>query len=120
MFFFQAEDGIRDLVRARGLGDVYKRQGGYIESIELRHTPDKSPGTGRAWIRTDKTIVADEPVDPVAGYVCLVDTAHGMNVRVDPREWLCLLYTSDAADERSRVDLGGRRLLKKKKQPKSS
>ena len=25
--FFQAEDGIRDLVRSRGLGDVYKRQG---------------------------------------------------------------------------------------------
>ena len=24
---FQAEDGIRDLVRSRGLGDVYKRQG---------------------------------------------------------------------------------------------
>ena len=27
VFFFQAEDGIRDLVRSRGLGDVYKRQG---------------------------------------------------------------------------------------------
>eukprot|EP00656_Telonema_subtile_P024138 TRINITY_DN26039_c0_g1_i1.p1 TRINITY_DN26039_c0_g1~~TRINITY_DN26039_c0_g1_i1.p1 ORF type:complete len:155 (+),score=1.35 TRINITY_DN26039_c0_g1_i1:19-483(+) len=32
VFFFQAEDGIRDLVRSRGLGDVYKRQllGGYL------------------------------------------------------------------------------------------
>ena len=33
-------------------------------------------------------------------------------------EWkkgkLCLLYTSDAADERSSVDLGGRRIIKKK------
>src|SRR5678815_5307434 len=32
--------------------------------------------------------------------------------------WLhdtCLLYTSDAADERSSVDLGGRRIIKKKK-----
>ena len=28
-FFFQAEDGIRDLVRSRGLGDVYKRQAVY-------------------------------------------------------------------------------------------
>ena len=28
VFFFQAEDGIRDLVRSRGLGDVYKRQVG--------------------------------------------------------------------------------------------
>ena len=26
IFFFQAEDGIRVLVRSRGLGDVYKRQ----------------------------------------------------------------------------------------------
>ena len=26
MFFCQAEDGIRYLVRSRGLGDVYKRQ----------------------------------------------------------------------------------------------
>ena len=30
-FFFQAEDGIRDLVRSRGLGDVYKRQ-----SLQMR------------------------------------------------------------------------------------
>ena len=28
--------------------------------------------------------------------------------------YLCLLYTSDAADERSSVDLGGRRIIKKK------
>ena len=26
-WFFQAEDGIRDVERSRGLGDVYKRQG---------------------------------------------------------------------------------------------
>ena len=31
----------------------------------------------------------------------------------------CLLYTSDAADERSSVDLGGRRIIKKKKQAKT-
>ena len=29
----------------------------------------------------------------------------------------CLLYTSDAADERSSVDLGGSRILKKKTTP---
>ncbi len=28
---------------------------------------------------------------------------------------VCLLYTSDAADERSSVDLGGRRIIKKTK-----
>ena len=32
----------------------------------------------------------------------------------------CLLYTSDAADERSSVDLGGRRIIKKKKKKVSS
>ena len=38
-FFFQAEDGIRDLVRSRGLGDVYKRQvkkGGFTEVCRAR------------------------------------------------------------------------------------
>ena len=35
-FFFQAEDGIRDLVRSRGLGDVYKRQSGYRSGIHDR------------------------------------------------------------------------------------
>ena len=34
-FFFQAEDGIRDLVRSRGLGDVYKRQGGGLGATSL-------------------------------------------------------------------------------------
>ena len=32
----------------------------------------------------------------------------------------CLLYTSDAADERSSVDLGGRRIIKKKKSAQSA
>src|SRR5678810_327952 len=32
----------------------------------------------------------------------------------DPLPYPCLLYTSDAADERSSVDLGGRRIIKKK------
>ena len=34
VFFFQAEDGIRDLVRSRGLGDVYKRQ---LFGLPLKH-----------------------------------------------------------------------------------
>ena len=38
-FFFQAEDGIRDCLLSRGLGDVYKRQGylsGYLACCLLR------------------------------------------------------------------------------------
>ena len=34
-FFFQAEDGIRDLVRSRGLGDVYKRQVGKAYNVQF-------------------------------------------------------------------------------------
>ena len=88
VFFFQAEDGIRDLVRSRGLGDVYKRQ-----------------------VETGWETVLQEAKD--AGIpVIMVDR------RADvPRDlYACLLYTSDAADERSSVDLGGRRIIKKKKQ----
>ena len=36
VFFFQAEDGIRDLVRSRGLGDVYKRQ---VHRLGRDHRP---------------------------------------------------------------------------------
>ena len=36
-------------------------------------------------------------------------------VAASARVKYCLLYTSDAADERSSVDLGGRRIIKKKK-----
>ena len=36
LFFFQAEDGIRDLVRSRGLGDVYKRQDRELVSFLLQ------------------------------------------------------------------------------------
>ena len=32
---------------------------------------------------------------------------------------VCLLYTSDAADEEDSVDLGGRRIIKKKKKQKT-
>ena len=40
VFFFQAEDGIRDLVRSRGLGDVYKRQ--YEHLFGIRELADRA------------------------------------------------------------------------------
>ena len=85
-FFFQAEDGIRDLVRSRGLGDVYKRQARSGRDLPAGQALG---GDGRA---------ARDP------------EVRGSAAR--PKG--CLLYTSDAADERSSVDLGGRRILKKK------
>ena len=86
MFFFQAEDGIRDLVRSRGLGDVYKRQ----------PLPGPSPRAEGASAGS-----ANSAGESAAG-----EAAAALNA--------CLLYTSDAADERSSVDLGGRRIIKKK------
>ena len=51
LFFFQAEDGIRDLVRSRGLGDVYKRQvqerQGEIAGRHRRGGRDLHPGFGQ-------------------------------------------------------------------------
>ena len=46
VFFFQAEDGIRDLVRSRGLGDVYKRQ----MTTKLKLLRDQSGRAGAAFI----------------------------------------------------------------------
>ena len=44
-----------------------------------------------------------------AGFV--KETGKGVVVLTNSNN--CLLYTSDAADERSSVDLGGRRIIKK-------
>ena len=41
-------------------------------------------------------------------------------VRITDRSGTCLLYTSDAADERSSVDLGGRRIIKKQNKEQHS
>ena len=53
VFFFQAEDGIRDLVRSRGLGDVYKRQEVVSEAevvvdVELQRGRGRGPTTRSA------------------------------------------------------------------------
>ena len=88
LFFFQAEDGIRDLVRSRGLGDVYKRQ-------------CSSSASDARKISRNSALIVSLLKGPL--FACSSDCS-------------CLLYTSDAADERSSVDLGGRRIIKKKKQ----
>ena len=87
LLLFQAEDGIRDLVRSRGLGDVYKRQ------RDQQRQQDRSA-------REDRGI--DGRHRPVRSVIQITVVT-------------CLLYTSDAADQRSSVDLGGRRIIKKKK-----
>ena len=87
VFFFQAEYGIRDAQESRGLGDVYKRQ----ESSGTACGTSVSPG---AWRRATSR------------------RSGGASARWSTA---CLLYTSDAADDLLCVDLGGRRIIKKKK-----
>ena len=117
MFFFQAEDGIRDLVRSRGLGDVYKRQ----DMPRVSSTKSLSGHSlGAAGVQEAiyaLLMMRDDFICASANIESLDPEADGMPIvreRVDG----CLLYTSDAADERSSVDLGGRRLIKKKEKQK--
>ena len=86
VFFFQAEDGIRDLVRSRGLGDVYKRQ--------VLGAADAAAA------------LAFQAGERARGRIVHPGEARLFHA--------CLLYTSDAADDLLCVDLGGRRIIKKK------
>ena len=88
VFFFQAEDGIRDAQESRGLGDVYKRQALAPSQREL------------GWFVGAQGLAPFRSAQLVAGRCART----------------CLLYTSDAADDLLCVDLGGRRIIKKKTQ----
>ena len=101
-FFFQAEDGIRDLVRSRGLGDVYKRQ--QMDDLGKLVTMD--------WVLQSEKWLS------YTSYLADGDRERVRQVMVTQRNQLCLLYTSDAADDLLCVDLGGRRIIKKKKETK--
>src|SRR5665811_2199609 len=59
-FFFQAEDGIRDLVRSRGLGDVYKRQ----VRIEVRRAAQIKQGEKIIGNRVKVKIVKNKVAAP--------------------------------------------------------
>ena len=61
LFFFQAEDGIRDLVRSRGLGDVYKRQG-QMHRLPYRKPPADLKARKPAQRRIFRRIVNPAPV----------------------------------------------------------
>jgi len=61
--------------------------GGYVRSIEVLRAPGSRPGEGQVWIRTALPLLEDEPISPLAAYLGLIDTANGMNVRLDPQEW---------------------------------
>ena len=111
VFLFQAEDGIRDLVRSRGLGDVYKRQD--FDVLICYQTIEHLSDEGNYSVAKKHCQVAFlARVDQHIKKLCYFN-APNRTYPVDGHD-TCLLYTSDAADERSSVDLGGRRIIKKK------
>eukprot|EP00658_Telonema_sp_P-2_P063350 TRINITY_DN52089_c0_g1_i1.p1 TRINITY_DN52089_c0_g1~~TRINITY_DN52089_c0_g1_i1.p1 ORF type:complete len:140 (-),score=52.76 TRINITY_DN52089_c0_g1_i1:120-539(-) len=132
-FFFQAEDGIRDAQESRGLGDVYKRQRPRREGEVVKNNDPRAGDVIRSMFggevnlratraealqeREEADVVTRDDGDltraPHTG-----DAATRMEQIMTYWNALvknCLLYTSDAADEEDSVDLGGRRIIKKKK-----
>ena len=143
VFFFQAEDGIRDLVRSRGLGDVYKRQlhkdavrqrtkviDGANDQQHRRGAMDDAhrldpahridhkdgPGLQRKHLRQS----GDGENSETRQQDDVLDALNQIETRIRMLGVACLLYTSDAADERSSVDLGGRRIIKKTNKKKKN
>ena len=55
--FFQAEDGIRELVRSRGLGDVYKRQA-LMRAVVGPDLGVKASGGVRSYADAQKMVAA--------------------------------------------------------------
>ena len=134
--FFQAEDGIRDLVRSRGLGDVYKRQVLSQSFLLIRAEENLSAdladeadykkrnhrlhrfhrfknSSSNLWNLCNLWFPSSSisRICPIRGWTILWQSRPTDHAQRSA----CLLYTSDAADERSSVDLGGRRIIKKKK-----
>ena len=68
-FFFQAEDGIRDLVRSRGLGDVYKRQEYTLLCWRLGEGEDRPIELGADVVLGDRTAGWAESLGIAAGQV---------------------------------------------------
>src|SRR5665254_28346 len=91
-FFGQAEDGIRDAQESCG-----QAEDGIRDAQESR-------GLGDVYKRQE--IVSF--VMPESERWCLYVLAIMATIT-------CLLYTSDAADDLTRVDLGGRRIIKKQR-----
>ena len=81
-FFFQAVDGIRDLVRSRWLGDVYKRQ--VWKLLKLPHVS----------FLTEVSRFFYEPMIQLSGILDYRDFFLS--------DKICLLYTSPSPRDRTR------------------
>ena len=110
-FFCQAEDGIRDLVRSRGLGDVYKRQFlPRLVAIGRYVTPDEPTWVYRSIQFREALLAGDWAGTLVAGHPGVITTwlgAIGASVHIlfsaeAVDAYSCLLYTSPRPRDRTR------------------
>ena len=117
MFFFQAEDGIRDAQESRGLGDVYKRQEETSVLLPLDMLLEEPvPGREVELAEYDLETGRLNPQNETASRRRVFLRSDRVTPPSDEDDGgVCLLYTSDAADDLLCVDLGGRRNTKKKK-----
>src|SRR5664279_1234122 len=88
--------------------------GGSPHLIRARPEDRRDPSRGRMNRTTGASVLRSAPAYPTPGSTAGDDDRETRwNHRETPST--CLLYTSDAADEEDSVDLGGRRIIKKKK-----
>ena len=88
---------------AAGVGTIVLWDGDTVDLTNLqRQILHHTTSVGRLKVESGRDSL--HLINPEVEVVCLADRLAG-----------CLLYTSDAADERSSVDLGGSRIIKKKK-----
>ena len=105
-FFFQAEDGIRDLVRSRGLGDVYKRQDVFSSSrfgFDGFGHGDGHKAYNQFVLHEGQVMRVQDPSFP-SGEVELTGFTHKdeLNEKGKKIDIYCLLYTSPSPRDRTR------------------
>src|SRR5678815_4576843 len=92
------------------------RNGQFLVRVDhANRDPAGIGGDQPRWLRVARRMQLDAEkleslADPRAEDRRILADATGEYERI---QTTCLLYTSDAADERSSVDLGGRRIIKK-------
>src|SRR5659263_760981 len=86
----------------------------FIPSIYIAMTPVDG-SLLKYSIKSTSSVSALLPVLITLHRPSSVAIVHSARARPSDPLWVCLLYTSDAADDLLCVDLGGRRIIKKKK-----
>src|SRR5450756_3111207 len=85
-------------------------------TLSKNRTPDSvSPFSGMCATCIEGCIgMCEIGKSAVRGPECLYPQPFGIMTAASEKSYPCLLYTSDAADDLLCVDLGGRRIIKKK------